>query len=44
MILERGLECAPNDAELYCAVVDYEFNRGKIDKVSRDNDCEFDII
>lgn len=32
MILERGLECAPNDAELYCAVADYEFNRGKIDK------------
>ena len=31
MILKRGLQCSPNDAELYCAVAEYEFNRGKID-------------
>lgn len=33
MILRRGLECAPNSADLYCAVADYEVNRGKIDLV-----------
>ena len=33
MILRRGLECAPNSAELYCAVAEYEVKRGKIDLV-----------
>lgn len=33
MILRRGLECAPNSAELYCAVADYEVSHGKIDLV-----------
>lgn len=34
MILRRGLECAPNSAELYCAVADYEVKQGKINLVS----------
>ena len=33
MILRRGLECAPNSPEIYCAVADYEVSRGKIDLV-----------
>ena len=37
MILRRGLECAPNSAELYCAVADYEVRRGKIDLVGLPN-------
>ena len=33
MILRRGLECAPDSAELYCAVASYEVKHGKIDLV-----------
>ncbi len=39
MILRRGLECAPNSAELYCAVASYEVKRGKIDLVSGPTIC-----
>jgi hypothetical protein len=33
MILRRGLECAPNSPELFCAVADYEVSKGKINLV-----------
>ena len=32
MILHRGLECAPNDASLYCALGELEVRRGRIDE------------
>jgi len=31
LILRRGIECAPGDAELYIALADHEISRGKID-------------
>jgi hypothetical protein len=34
LILRRGIECAPGDAELYIALADHEISRGKIDSVS----------
>ena len=34
LILQRGLECDPNDAQLYCALAELEVRRGKIDHVS----------
>ena len=33
MILQRGLECAPYAAPLYCALAEFELKRGKIDLV-----------
>ncbi len=34
LILRRGIECAPDDTELYQALADHEISRGKIDSVS----------
>ena len=34
LILRRGIECAPGDAQLYIALADHEISRGKIDSVS----------
>lgn len=31
LILQRGLDYAPNDAELYCALAEFEIKHGKID-------------
>ncbi|EED89168.1 predicted protein [Thalassiosira pseudonana CCMP1335] len=31
LILRRGIECAPDDTELYQALADHEISRGKID-------------
>lgn len=33
LILRRGIECAPGDAELYIALAEHEISRGKIDSV-----------
>ncbi len=33
LILRRGIECAPGDAELYIALANHETSRGKIDSV-----------
>ena len=35
LILQRGLECAPNHAPLYCALAELEIRRGKIQVVSK---------
>ena len=34
LILRRGIECAPEDTELYQALANHEMSRGKIDSVS----------
>ena len=34
LILRRGIECAPDDTELYRALAEHEIKRGKIDSVS----------
>lgn len=31
LILRRGIECAPDSAQLYCALAEYEVSRGKFD-------------
>ncbi len=31
LILRRGIECAPHSAKLYCALAEYEVQRGKFD-------------
>jgi Tfp pilus assembly protein PilF len=33
LLLRRGIECAPNDAELYRTLGEFLVNRGKIDDV-----------
>jgi Tfp pilus assembly protein PilF len=34
LILRRGIECAPNEAALYCALGDHLVGRGKFEDVS----------
>lgn len=36
LLLRRGIECCPNDAELYCALGEYQVKRGKYHDVSND--------